>query len=407
MVPFYFKKSKKFKKICVLIICVSIFIMMMPERIVGEDISLHAMSAVLMDGDLGRVLYDKNGENPMANASTTKILTGIIVLENCDRNEMVIVSKNAASQPNVQMDIVEGEEYLVEELLYGMMLESYNDCAVALAEHVSGSVEDFSVLMNEKAKEIGCTDTYFITPNGLDAENENGIHHTTATDLCKIMRYCVWESPKAEEYVQITSTENYKNCVNRNLFLGMEEDAITGKTGYTSKAGYCYVAAIEKNGKKMCIALLGCGWPSNKNYKWEDTKNLITYCDTCYRFVSINDVIESLEQKKTINVLGGYNENPSLESWQKICTIQISPKLFSDEEKILVCDNESFDVRYEFNKKWEAPVLDESEIGSMKIFLNGEEIKNINLYADNEIEKWDYVNLFKCILDEFLLRKVS
>ena len=81
--------------------------------------------------------------------------------------------------------------------------------------------------------------------------------------------------------------------------------------------------------------------------------------------------------------------------------------MLSDEEKILVCDNESFDVRYEFNKKWEAPVLDESEIGSMKIFLNGEEIKNINLYADNEIEKWDYVNLFKCILDEFLLRKVS
>ena len=372
-----------------------------------KAISTSAKASILINADTGEVIYSQNQNEKLPMASTTKIMTCIYTLEVGNLNDEVVISRKAASQPKVRLGVKEGEKYLLKDLLYALMLESYNDCAVALAEHVSGSVEDFSVLMNEKAKEIGCTDTYFITPNGLDAENENGFHHTTATDLCKIMRYCVWESPKAEEYVQITSTENYKNCVNRNLFLEMEEDAITGKTGYTSKAGYCYVAAIEKNGKKMCIALLGCGWPSNKNYKWEDTKNLITYCDTCYRFVSINDVIESLEQKKTINVLGGYNENPSLESWQKICTIQISPKLLSDEEKILVCDNESFDVRYEFNKKWEAPVLDESEIGSMKIFLNGEEIKNINLYADNEIEKWDYVNLFKCILDEFLLRKVS
>ena len=134
-----------------------------------EPTNLYAQSAVLMDGSSGRVLFEKNGEEFMANASTTKILTCIIALENAELTDVVKVSSYAASMPDVQLHIKEGEEYYLGDLLYSLMLESHNDVAVAIAEHISGSQEEFSKFMNRKAKEIGCKNTCFLTPNGLDA----------------------------------------------------------------------------------------------------------------------------------------------------------------------------------------------------------------------------------------------
>ena len=182
-----------------------------------EPANLYAQSAVLMDGSSGRVLFEKNGEEFMANASTTKILTCILALENAELTEVVQVSSYAASMPDVQLHIREGEQYYMEDLLYSLMLESHNDVAVAIAEHISGSQEQFSRLMNQKAKEIGCKNTFFLTPNGLDAtqkvkfaeegeEKEEGnqeevieaSHGTTAEDLALIMRYCIKVSPKRE-----------------------------------------------------------------------------------------------------------------------------------------------------------------------------------------------------------------
>ena len=136
--------------------------------------SLYAKAAVLMDADSGRILYEKNGHQAMANASTTKILTCIIALENCDLDSEVTVSTLAASQPKVHLGMREGQKFYLKDLLYGLMLESYNDCAVAIAEHIAGTTGAFAKLMNDKAEEIGCEDSYFITPNGLDAKNENG-----------------------------------------------------------------------------------------------------------------------------------------------------------------------------------------------------------------------------------------
>ena len=147
------------------------------------------ISAVLMDGESGRVLYEKDGERPLANASTTKVLTCIVALENSPGDDYVQVSQNAASQPEVKLGLQKGEQYYLEDLLYSLMLKSHNDTAVAIAEHCGGSVEGFARMLNRKAKQIGCKNTYFITPNGLDAEDENGKHHTTAKDLALIMRY--------------------------------------------------------------------------------------------------------------------------------------------------------------------------------------------------------------------------
>ena len=141
----------------------------------GADSSpgnLYALSAVLMDGDSGRVLYEKEGETPRPNASTTKVLTCILALENGQGDDYVQVSSRAASQPEVRLGIREGEQYYLEDLLYSLMLQSHNDTAVAIAERIGGSTEGFAAMMNQKAEELGCTDTHFVTPNGLRRERQ-------------------------------------------------------------------------------------------------------------------------------------------------------------------------------------------------------------------------------------------
>ena len=159
---------------------------------------LYAFSAVLMDAESGRILYEKKGEEFLANASTTKILTCILALEEGDLGDQVVISEYAASMPDVQLNITPGERYFLKDLLYALMLESHNDVAVAIAEYLEGNCENFSDKMNQKAKEIGCQNTYFLTPNGLDAVKGQKNHGTTAKDLAQIMRYCIMESEKKD-----------------------------------------------------------------------------------------------------------------------------------------------------------------------------------------------------------------
>ena len=240
-------------------------------------LNLYAQSAVLIDADSGRVLFEKNGNEILANASTTKILTCIIALEKGNLEDIVTASVEASKQPKVHLGMQEKEQFVLRDLLYSLMLESHNDSAVAIAEHVAGSVEAFADLMNQKAKEVGCNNTYFITPNGLDATDENGSHSTTASDLALIMRYCITESPMREAFLTITGTHSYSfsnvaetrnfSCTNRNAFLNMMEGAFSGKTGFTGKAGYCYVGALKQDERTFIVTLLACGWPNNKNYK--------------------------------------------------------------------------------------------------------------------------------------------
>ena len=224
---------KKLVAVLLIIVCLpfqNLLIQAAQEKTISApaESELYAKSAVLMDGDSGRVLYQKNGQEAMANASTTKIMTCILALENCDLESEVEVSSLAASQPKVHLGMRSGQHFYLRDLLYGLMLESFNDCAVAIAEYVAGTTENFAALMNDKAEEIGCNDTYFITPNGLDATNQEGFHHTTAEDLAKIMRYCIRISDKAEEFLEITGTAQYSfndiegkssySCYNHNVF---------------------------------------------------------------------------------------------------------------------------------------------------------------------------------------------
>ena len=160
------------------------------EEMISEPGQLYALSACLMDADSGRVLYEKEGNVHRANASTTKIMTLILTLERSDLDEKVTVSERAACQPDVQLNMNSGEEYRLEDLCYSLMLESHNDSAVAIAEHVGGSVEKFALLMNEKAEELGCEQTYFITPNGLHEADDTNFTGRTAIDLQNINTNC-------------------------------------------------------------------------------------------------------------------------------------------------------------------------------------------------------------------------
>ena len=190
---------------------VLVLVLFWPNLICGdgapEQSDLNALSAVVMEAESGRILYDKNGSEPRAMASTTKIMTLTVALENGNLSDMVSVSANAAQQPEVNMNLREGETFVLEDLLYALMLQSYNDVAVAVAEHVGGSVENFCAMMTEKAQEIGAKNTCFKTPSGLDAEG----HQTTAADLALITAYAV----QNETFMKIVGTQSYEIQQNR------------------------------------------------------------------------------------------------------------------------------------------------------------------------------------------------
>lgn len=376
--------------------CAILFGGLFPIEIYGEDgLSMYSGSYALTDAVTGRVLTGKNETNPMANASTTKILTCIVALENCDLNETVTISSNAAAQPRVRLGVQKGETYPIKDMLYALMLESYNDCAVAIAEHVAGSVEEFAVLMNKKALEIGCKDTYFITPNGLDEEVDNNFHHTTAEDLCKIMAYCVWESPQKDMFLEITQTRSYNGFVNRNSFLDQMDGVLSGKTGFTSKAGYCYVAAFERDGEKYCIALLACGWPNNKTYKWKDATKLLNYGMENY-------TIEKIEAEEIVEgiAIDGYVGEMDFQNINQDMTLRVSG--ISDALEVLLAENENIQKEIVLFTDEELPIENGQVMGVCNYYIEDVLLDSVYLVAEADSGQWTLEKIIKMIMLEFL-----
>ena len=353
-----------------------------------EPAELYALSAVLMDGESGRVLYEKDGERPLANASTTKVLTCIVALENSSGDDYVQVSQNAASQPEVKLGLQKGEQYYLEDLLYSLMLKSHNDTAVAIAEHCGGSVEGFARMLNRKAKQIGCKDTYFITPNGLDAEDENGKHHTTAADLALIMRYAI----KNETFLHIAQTRDYTfseitgkrtfSVHNANAFLDMRDGVLAGKTGYTSQAGYCYVCAWEKEGKTFIVSLLGCGWPNHKTYKWSDTKKLLDFGDYNYEY----ETYWKEPQTGKILVTDGVEDGQDIGT-KIYLRGKCSVTAYDREKEVLLKKGETVTCKIEIPQKVSAPVLKGEKLGRIAYYLDGKLIDFYPVYAEKSVEK--------------------
>lgn len=382
-----------------------------PSAVQSDPIQmqLHAQAAVLMDADSGRVLYGKNETEILPMASTTKIMTCILALEYGNPDDIVEVSDYAASMPKVKLYMKPGEKYRLGDLLYSLMLESHNDSAVAIAEAVGGSIEGFAVMMNQKAKDIGCYDTYFITPNGLDAVvNDTGkIHSTTAVDLAKIMAYCIVDSTEKDEFLEITQTMEYAfqdiggqrsfHCSNHNSFLNMMEGAVSGKTGFTNKAGYCYVGAVESEGRIFTVALLACGWPNHKTYKWSDMKTLVAYGMENYEY---RDIYEAPQFEKLLvkNGIAGEDASP-------YDSVYIEAALEQDAETslpYLLCMQDVVEVKTSLVKQIDAPVHIGDRVGGVSYYLNGELVKAYPVISMEEVEAINYAWTLRYILKLFI-----
>ena len=366
--------------------------------------TLYARSAVLMDADSGRILFEKNGEERLANASTTKILTCILALEKGEPEETVTFSEEAVRQPEVHLGASKGEIFYLEDLLYSLMLESHNDTAVAVAEAISGSTAAFAEEMNQKAKEIGCTETHFVSPNGLDWEDEAGPHETTAGDLARLLRYCIRQSPKKEEFLKITRTgeKSFSNlsgtrtysCTNHNAFLSMMDGALTGKTGFTGKAGYCYTGALSDGDRTFIIALLACGWPNNKTYKWSDARALFSYGLSAYRY----DRIELPGGFGTVSVKEGVIPGQAIDGKAEVALLLAGEKEF----RLLLSGQDEVKWKVTLPKILEAPVVEGEQECEAVLLLNGETIASCPVIAGKTVEKKDFTWCFLKIFEQYL-----
>lgn len=383
------------KKTCKLIIMLWMaFTLVFPSRVLAkeqtpEELSnLYAKYAVLMDADSGRVLFGKEEDVAAPMASTTKIMTCILALECADTDEAVSVSKEAVKQPKVKLGAMENESFQLEDLLYSLMLESHNDSAVMIAEHVAGTVEKFAEQMNAKARELGCTDTHFVTPNGLDGYDEEGVHSTTARDLARIMKYCIMDSPKREEFLRITQTKSYEfanaegtrsfSCNNHNAFLGMMAGAISGKTGFTGDAGYCYVGALEQDGRTFIVALLACGWPNNKGYKWTDTKKLMSYGIENYQYRNVWKNISP----NPIKVEAGIPDSGRISGLSSL-----KPIVKEEELKLLLKEQDQVSVKVNVLPEISAPVKKGKVIGVVQYYIREKMIAEYPVTAKVSVEK--------------------
>jgi D-alanyl-D-alanine carboxypeptidase (penicillin-binding protein 5/6) len=350
-----------------------------------ENLSLYSLSCVLIDGDTGRVLYGKNEEEKRAMASTTKVMTLILALEMGDPDSEIEVSSYAASMPDVKLGMKTGERYKLKDLLYSLILESHNDTAVAIAEGIAGSVENFADMMNEKAKTLGLDSTYFITPNGLDAEDDTGVHSTTALDLARLTKYAVYDSPQSELFNGISSCRSYSfseltsgrsfTVNNKNAFLDMMDGVIAGKTGFTADAGYCYTAAMSVGDKNFVIALLGCGWPNNKTYKWKDAQKLFEYGMKYYekRELDLSGYTECVDIKNGVNNV--------LENVEFSC---------DESLQLLLCDEDELKIEFEIPGMLEAPVYGEMSYGTLTVSVNDSVLKSYPLYPEKSVLRFDY-----------------
>ena len=367
-----------------------------------KQVSLHAQSAVLIDGDSGRILYGKNEDQIRPMASTTKIMTCIIALENGNLSDICTVSQYAAGQPKVHLGAPEGTQILLKDLLYSLMLESHNDSAVVIAEHIAGSVEAFAGLMNQKARDLGCTDTFFVTPNGLDAsvtlsDGRQQMHSTTAADLARIMRYCIQESPASASFLEITAAPSWYfqdvsgrysySCSNHNALLVMTDGALSGKTGFTSGAGYSYVGAVEDEGRKFVIALLGCGWPPHKTWKWEDARALLNYGADHFYYKNIYEepelgylkVDQAADDKGQVRLTAGVAANEK-------------------EFQVLLSDMDTVRVVAELPQAVCAPVHKGEVLGTIRYELNGETIRLDPVCAAEDVDETELLDfLFRAV----------
>lgn len=345
-----------------------------------KEPTVNSRACVVIDRKTNCVLFGKNENSKKKMASTTKIMTATIIIEKCNLSDSIEISKKAAGTGGSRLGLKTGDKITVLDLLYGLMLRSGNDAAVALAEYVGGDINGFAELMNAKALELGLTNTHFETPHGLDS-NE---HYTTAYELALLSNYAL-NNPT---FAKIVGTKNYtitingspKDLSNTNELLGNMEGVYGIKTGFTNGANRCLVTACKRNNIDIICVVLGA---DTKKFRTIDSIKLINY-------IFNNFVVYDLESFV----------NKNFEDWKKdnLNTFVINKGL--SQEVLLNIENlniskipirkdlvNSFEMKIECQKYFEAPVKSNSSIGNIVISNSGKEIAKCNISIMNDIDK--------------------
>lgn len=359
------------------------FILLIPMVHAEDSLNLNSPSAILIDASSGKILYEKNKDEKLPMASMTKIMSMLLIMENIDNGSLnysdkVIISKNASSMGGSQVFLQEGEEYKVEDLLKCIAVSSANDAVVAMAEKISGSVDTFVELMNDKATKLGLSNTHFENPHGLDSEN----HYSTAYDMAILAK----ELLKHEDILNFTSIyEDYLTkpdgsqiwLVNTNRLVRFYDGVDGLKTGYTTEAGYCLTATAKKNDLRLISVVMKAATADDRS---KDTATLLTYGFNSFKsnvIYSKNDVLGE------VKVESG-----------KIDKV----KVYLKEDVTEVLGVTETAKEYSFNIKIDkivAPIKNGSIVGKAEIVDNeGNIIKEVDVIVKEDVQKasfWDYL----------------
>ena len=348
----------------------------------NEFPTINARYAAIYDRASGTLLYDKNASSQTKMASTTKIMTSIIVLENSNLNDVVTISKKAAGIGGSRLGLSTNDTITVENLLYGLMLCSGNDAAVALAEHVGGTIEGFAEKMNKKASELGLISTHFVTPHGLD----NDEHFTTAFELAKLADYAL----KNETFSKIVSTKSYtvvinnrpKQINNTNELLGNMQGVYGVKTGFTNGANRCLVTSCRCENLDIICVVLGC---DTKKDRTRDSIKLINYAFNNFSTVNIEEIIDKnfknwfLEHRDSFIVNKGISNLVDLKLKKENMPYSKIAINNSDMDNISTCIN--------YTPYHEAPLSSNTQIGTLTLKLKDNDLFSIEILCENCIKK--------------------
>lgn len=344
------------------------------------DPQLNARIGLIFDRASKTTLYEKNGQKQVPMASTTKIMTSIVVLENANLTDVVTIDKKAAGTGGSRLGLKTNDKITVHDLLYGLMLKSGNDAAVALAIHVGGSVQEFANMMNKTAKELGLINSHFVTPHGLDEKQ----HYTTAYELAYMADYAL----KIPKFKEIVSTKTYTVTINNqpkvisntNELLGNLDGVYGIKTGFTNGAGRCLVTSCKRGNLDIITVVLGA---DTKKIRTQDSIKLIEYAYKNYQIINIEDIVkEQFEKWKQLNERRIYINKAKQEG--------IQLELEEMQNKMRAVKNTEIDnVTIEINSLYylEAPVAKKEIIGNVKIKIKDKTIGELVIQNKNEIEK--------------------
>ena len=361
--------------------------------VVENEPNINARIAVAYDRKSGKVIYGKNENKRTAMASTTKIMTAIVLIENADLDQTITVSAKAAGTGGSRLGLKHNDKITMKDLLYGLMLKSGNDAAVAIAENVGGSIEKFADLMNEEAKKIGLDNTHYVTPHGLD----NPEHYTTAYELAKLADYAL----KNEIFAKVVNTKNYtvtingypKNITNTNELLGYLDGVNGVKTGFTNNAGRCLVTSVNRNEFEIITVVLQA---DTKKIRTTDSISLIEYVYKNYELINIKEIVDKQFQEWCLinqnRIVINKCKNNNIELYKTQLSNNIIPIKKTDKDNINIEINNLY--------YFEAPVEKDRIIGTLKVMLNDEVIEVVDIKVKNLIERKDVIDYFKLFLSK-------